>query len=98
MMVQYPMSESQLMKMLNKLSRPAMAIMVKRMQEKVLQIGRGIFANGAPSCCQFNAAASGMVSLYYALTVRLWNGLHVPGILFAAIQTARMTQHTFPKA
>lgn len=56
-----------------------MAMMVKMMQEKVLQIGLGIFANGVPSCCQLRAAA------------------YVPGILFAAIHTARMMQQKLPK-
>jgi len=50
-MVQYPIKLSQLMKISKSESRPAIAMMVKIMQEKVLQMGLGIFANGAPSCC-----------------------------------------------
>lgn len=78
-MVQYPIKLSQLMKISKSESRPAIAMMVKIMQEKVLQMGLGIFANGAPSCCQLSAAA------------------YVPGILFAAMHTARITQQKLPK-
>lgn len=80
MMVQYPIKLSQLMKMSNSESRPAIATIVNTIHVNVLHMGRGIFAHGPPSCCQFSAAA------------------YVPGMLLAAMQTARMTQQKFPKA
>ncbi|KAG9189846.1 hypothetical protein G6011_06714 [Alternaria panax] len=45
--VQYPIKLTQLMKISKSESRPAIAMTVNTMQENVLQIGLGIFANGA---------------------------------------------------